>query len=361
MAATRIISGDAAISVDRVLNDGTPVRRMKRYAIMKGGVYYARTPSGSKERLEASTARVDNWMNSFEAMKRNGVSVKVTKNHENRMRAESVLGDVVDIKPETVNGQQWLAIEHDVMGADNIKIAQANKDVSIEIEPYMEDGKGNVYRDVISAVSYVPNPVVSGQPLAASLQTPDAVPTFYLSTESADMKDLYDAIGALVGKSDVSESNAVAYVKQHAADCQSLKMSLEEAKKPKTPDTRFLSLAARSAEGVFDSAVSAGKLTPVACDSLKAMLIGTKQGDKREFSPLALSLTATNDEGVIDLAEKLVKIIAENKPVASGEHTPAQKILMSRETPDLTLGDDKQPTRKSGLTGKEVDCKPMSA
>jgi hypothetical protein len=316
------------------LADGTPVRRFKRYALKIGETYVKR---GWKQPLRVTEDRASHWLSQWQAMKTNGVPLKITKDHENRELADSTRGDIVDITREG----EWIAIVHDVRGEKNIEMAEANKDGSVEIEPRIVDGKGNVYRDAIAAYSYTPIPIVNDQPIAASL----ADDTYHLSTGDPEMQELLCSIASLVGVApeSITAENARKHIEDHAARCASLKLSLDDANqkltdaqaqvlklsaKPET-DKRFLSMQAKLAASPLTRLVDKGVLSPASRDKFAALFVG--DSEKAEYSPLMLSLSA-EDDGAAGLVEKVCAIIEGNAPVKPGEQTPAQHL--NRHVPD---------------------------
>lgn len=168
------------------LRDGTPVRNFIRY-IVQVGKQYKKPPSpgvrGWSEPLVVDERRARHWLSQWKVIRDAGVSVKITKNHADRNRAENIMGDVVDLY---LLGD-WIACLHTVRGQKNIDMAEANKDVSPEITPELRDSHGHVWKDVIAAVSYVGDPVVTHQPeeLAASLSAGEATVEEYRLSVSA--------------------------------------------------------------------------------------------------------------------------------------------------------------------------------
>ncbi len=341
----------------RTLNDGTLVRRIKRYAIQVGKKYVKKLKSGV-QMIDATPARCAHWLSMWQACKKNGLPIKATQDHRNRAKAENVMGDVVDVAEE--NG--WLALTMDIRGAENIAIAEANKDVSIEVDTSGVDGSGNLYRDFIAAVTFTPIPVVTNQPIAASMAEDDE--PFKLSQETKMNDKLLMSLCKLSGKKaeEINEDNAADCIETHLAMCSAnaTKMSQLEAQVTKLstetpPDTRYLSLAVRAAEGSFDRLTTSGKLTVACADGLKKLILGEKKADGRVFSTVALSMTEGED--LIDFAEEVVKLLESNNPITTGSTTPGQTIKLNREVPGAT-GAAEPKTIKSPWTGTEVEVQP---
>jgi len=341
---------------DSVLSDGTPIRRIKRYAIQVGKKYVKKLKSGIQV-IDASVERCQHWLSMWQECKKNGLPVKVTKDHQNRMKAENILGDLADMTIE--NG--WVTLALDIRGADNIALAEANKDVSIEVDLSGVDGSGNTYKDFIAAVTFTPIPVVTNQPIAASMADDDG--PYVLSQEQKMNDTLRMSLCKLSGKKadEINDDNAAECIEQHLAMCSAnaTKMSQLEAQVTKLsqeskPNTRYLALAARSAATPFEQLKELGVLDVACADGLQKLIIGHKEADGWVFSNIALSMSADGeDEKVIDLAEKIAALLKANKPVATKELTHGQ-IRLSREIPGAS-GDPKLTKIKSPWTGAEVE------
>ncbi len=91
-------------------------------------------------------------------------------------------------------------------------------------------------------------------------------------------------------------------------------------------------------------------------DGFKALLVGDRE--KKNFSKIAMSLAADgDDDAMITLSESIAKLIKANKPVKTGESTPAQNILMSRHVPDDTGGTLKPKNGWVNFYGVQADAK----
>jgi len=343
-----------AIGETTKLADGTMVRRIKRFGIQAGQRYVKKLKSGATQVIDATVERCNHWLAMGQELLRNGVSPRATKNHEDWRRAENVMGDVVDMAIE--NG--WLAMTMDIRGEENIRIAEACKDVSIEGVPTFTDGKGRKYEDVLMAITFTGNPVVDSQPIAASLE--DENRNFELSQEP-DMTKYQEALAKLSGKKaeEVTEANACELVDAHLALCNTAntKLSQLEAQVLKLshePDAKYMSLAARAAEAPLDALKASGVLDVATCDGLKRLILGEKKPEGgRNFSAIALSL-GDESEAIIGFAEKLAAILSGNKPIKTGEQTPGQVLKLSRDVPDADEKPANTKTVKSPWTGKDV-------
>lgn len=335
-----------AIGEEKVV-EGTPIRRFRRYVLQVGQVYKKK---GWPKPLNVDESRASHFLSVAEAMLSNGRPIKATSDHSNFTEAKNCMGDAVKCGRDG----EWMYFDMDIRGKENIKIAEQNKDCSVEIYPQITDGKGNTYRDAIAAITFTPIPVVTGQPIAASM----ADDFYSLSTEKNMDSPLYLSIAKLGGV-DVAtltdEAIAASVVEgfiaklshlqgeKSALEQKVLKLSQEDA-----PDTRYLSLEARNADNTIDNAVRTGIIDVNTANNAKA-LISNKTGDSRQFTALALSLSE-KDEAISSFAENLVKLLAGNKPVKTGEGSGVQLL---RLVPDA----DEKPapkTIKSALTGKEI-------
>ena len=125
--------------------------------------------------LAVDTARIDRIVETFKALKANGVTVDVTRDHSTS--AKDKLGTVIDARRE---GDR-LILRHRFADAEAVQEALRNQEVSVEIEPALTDGQGRRYTDALVASSIVRQPVVPGQSgftrIAASRQSRDDEPT----------------------------------------------------------------------------------------------------------------------------------------------------------------------------------------
>ena len=344
-----------AIGETTKLADGTPVRRIKRFGIQAGQRYVKKLKDGTKQIIDATAERCNHWLAMGQELLRNGVSPRATFDHADWRLAKNVRGDVVDLAIE----DGWLALTMDIRGEENIRIAEACKDVSIEGVPEFTDGKGRKYEDVLMAITFTGNPVVDSQPIAASLE--DENRNFELSQER-DMTKFQEALAKLSGKKaeEVTEANACELVDAHLALCNTTntKLSQLEAtvlKLSHEPDPKYLSLATRAAEAPLDNLKASGVLDVATCEGLKKLVLGEKKAEGgRNFSSITLSLGEEDGEAIINFTEKLAAILSANKPVKTGETTPGQELKLAREVPD---GDGTPKTKKivSPWTGKEVE------
>lgn len=342
----RIMSGDGkAIGETRKLADGTPVRTFKRYVAKVGGTYYKK---GWDEPLRITQDYASHLLSQWEGMKAVGHPVKITADHKSSDIAENIMGDALDMAIEQKDGEPWLAVTQDVRGQKNIDVAEVNKDQSIEIYPEIRTGSGKVFKNAIKAITFTPIPVVGSQPIAASLADDDTVYT--LSTENPMDAILKDAIAKLAGvKADtVTEANAASLIDTARATATAEIKKLSTASHG--PDVKYLSMAARTCDGLWERAVERNLVDVQTRDGFKSLLIGVRNGKDFAPSPLMLSMGDEPDAS-IDLSEKVIKLLENNKPVATGAK------LLSTQPRFVPDGDNKTGTRKvtSPYTGKEIE------
>lgn len=344
----RIMSGDGkAIGETVKLPDGTPMRRFKRYVAKVGGTYYKKD---WKEPWSVTEDVAAHLCSTWQQMQDVGHPVKITVDHKDSEKAGNVIGDAVDIGIEQVGKDRWIFCDHNVRGEDNIKLAEANKDVSVEVFPTVKTGANKIFRDAIKAISYTGTPLVGGQPIAASTSD-DSEDVYFLSTETPMDAILKDAIAKLAGvKADtVTEANAASLIDTARATATAEIKKLSTADEP---DIRYLSLAARSGEMALDALATDGVADVATVEGLKKLAIGTKDDSgKRTFSKVALLLSTQDDEAVVNVCETLAKLLRSNKPVATGAK------LLSTQPRFVPDGDNKTGTRKvtSPYTGNEVE------
>lgn len=321
------------------LSDGTPVRRFMRYLLQVGQKYIRK---GWDKALDVTEERAAHWLSMWQEMKADGKGVKITMDHRDYERAANIMGDQVDM----VRQGDWLCSIHDVRGKENIRIAEANKDVSVEIYPSVPAGNGKVYKDAIAAITYTSIPVVHSQPIAASMA--DDVQILFLSNGDNSMMDsgLMCSIASLAGvkPEEVNEANAKQHVDNHIAECKSMKASLATATAeltaskaqvlklsnaaPEVPSKRELSLIDKLATSKFDRLVETGAASKATADGFKALLVGTIE------VPSAMMLSLHGGDEIESTVEKVCKLIAENKPVVGAEGTKGQHFALPRITPD---------------------------
>lgn len=344
------------------LPDGTPVKRFTHQAFKVGETYKKVMKNGDIEELHGDEERVGNWLATIEKRIAKGVAIPAIDMHGKRADSRHAMGEIVDAA--ITDG--WLTITNEIRGAENIRVAEANR-VSIEIEPpgKITDGSAEIYPECIGAVAYTPVPVVYGTRFAAALEDGAA---FELGESTMDLPKHFKAIEKMNGlpKGSVNEENATDHIAMHAEQCNGTKgryMSLEaigenetltaglkaevaalKAKlaesKTKTlsletkPDTKYLYLSARTKESLIAAAVPVS-VTKATADKLREKFIGKVDAEIKEFSTLTLSLNSDEGDGSVDLLEWTLKLIKDNK---AGITEPKHLALVAQETANEQSG-----------------------
>jgi hypothetical protein len=315
------------------LSDGTKTRRYRKDLIRVGDFYH----SGLDLSFSVDLARLNGWAETFEKMRANGVRVPIPAGHTDNPEANR--GYVEDIYVE--GGTLYMVAE--LIGDDALALAD-RAEVSVLIEPLFTDGKGVEYRDAITHVAIVTNPVIPAQgrfiPIAASRSATVNARAFALAeqggTKMEAMKRVAEALGVSVAEG-MDEAGlveavlaAVAAMKtEMSADKDKYEEEIAASRRASAPveidaDTR--AVLGETAQAKLDLALSKGCILPVVRDRLWKLL-----GDK----PVALSRTAANKAGLgeVSLLSEIAAILAENDPVKIGEQTKAQTVALSRNVP----------------------------
>ena len=101
-------------------------------------------------------ARIDHWIEQFNAMSRNGVTVPIVDDH--KVTAAANNGKVVRMKRE---GDTLFAL-YQLIGPEAARKGATNE-ASVGIKKELKDGKGNTYHDALEHVALTPVPVIPGQ------------------------------------------------------------------------------------------------------------------------------------------------------------------------------------------------------
>ncbi|MBL4702733.1 MAG: hypothetical protein JKX85_15925, partial [Phycisphaeraceae bacterium] len=142
--------------------------RFKKDAI-RVGQFIARNPiDGTSLLLEVTPQRISSWIEQFQFMRGNGVQVDLTVDHKKGAAAKIGTVDYLYRDDET------LMFDLTVPDKESVLLLERCPEVSIEIEPGFQDGKGHIYGEAITAITVCRKPVVGDQqpfvPIAASLQ-----------------------------------------------------------------------------------------------------------------------------------------------------------------------------------------------
>jgi hypothetical protein len=147
---------------ERRVENGVPVQTFKAYMLRTGRFEHPvdgwewDVDSATLVRLKDSTARMMIAGNPVEVTVDHGQSARDTMGYARDLSIEG--GTLPDGTPV-----EWLVGLHDIRGEENIRVAEANRFVSIETDRFT-DSAGQDYGEVIVASSIVRKPVVTHQP-----------------------------------------------------------------------------------------------------------------------------------------------------------------------------------------------------
>ncbi len=345
----------------RLLKSDVTIQRFKKDMISVG-VY---THPIWEWTLDVTVERLHRWVAAFEAMQANGVDVEVPVNHS--FGAEQNLGYVVEmfVAPNG-DGVPTLYGIHEIRGEDNIKIVEANKNVSIAIEKEVKDGKGNSYGEAIVHSSVVQQPVVPGQDdfekIAASKNgSQQCVPVLTLSKETKGRNmtpEMLTKLKELLGAGDdLTEENALSRIGERIETLSTAKGDVEKEllsikaelealkatgeKKASKIDPNLAEQMGVTAEDRLNLLVAGGHISPATGKALSEILIGKKT--TRNLSALSLG-----DGGTDSMFSKVVEALKLNKAIEMKESTELQTL--GRITPD----DDNTDNEADKEAGKQM-------
>ena len=367
--------GTATALGDREVGaDGVPVQRFKRQ-MLRPATYTHPVDGWKWEVTEKSLQKLCDDSNKLLEL---GHPIEATMDHG--QGAAAVLGYVGKLAVEdgvdpAGKACKWLVAEHEYRGDEAIRIAQANRNVSIEVDEF-KDALGHKFDEVVLASSLVQKPVVTGQAgalrKAASIRTSKGtqVPVLFLSNSGTGKRnsqkgssmepDVMTKLLSLIEENlgiteDLTEENALSVLQGYfdgkkarffamksslakAADDLELAIGvaarvpeLEAELEASQTERKRLSLqvdatavAAPVAEvlaGTFESRITnlqtAGKLSPESGRKLLAALVGAK-GARRK-----LSMSGTDVVVALPINEVL-DIIDTNEPKKLGLQTSKQ-------------------------------------
>ncbi len=308
--------------------------------------------------LDVDQSRMDRWVAAFGRMKSAGVPVKFTVDH--RREAEAVRGEVVNL----FRAGDVLKFDVEVQDTAAETAILRNRDVSLELEPNVVDGRGNQYAEAVTAISLVSDAVVPGQSpfqrIAASREnddstllllgaikeqdsiirrssmTPDHLKRMQtamdLKPETTEEDTLSEAVKRLEkAKEDATHAKEtggdnrdqeLADAKKEADDtkkelgrAREQILLLSKSGIPSVdPDALEAFAEARQAE--IDGLVRDGKITPAVAKKLCASLIG----EAGHRPALTLSTKAATAAGLSSpLAKAVLEALKDNDPVLLGK------------------------------------------
>jgi len=344
-----------------LLNSDVTIQRFKKDMISVG-VY---THPIWEWTMDVTEERLYRWAAAFEAMQTNGVDVEVPVDHN--FGAESNLGYVVEMfVAPNADGIPTLYGIHEIRGEDNIKVIEANKNVSVAIEKDFVDGKGNHYGEAIVHSSVVQQPVVPGQDefekIAASAKGPQQnVPVLTLSIEKKGknmneemLAKLKEVLGA---GDDLTEENALSRITERIEtlntaksdvdkELLNIKAELEKLKAGGDKENKVASvidpnLAEQmgvTAEQQLSLLVDGGNISPATQKALSEILIGKK-------TTRNLSMLSVGDGGKDSIFSQVIEALKLNKAIEMKERTGIQTF--GRVIPDDENDDANAPDKES--------------
>lgn len=307
---------------------GEPPSQRFRKPLIRVGEF---TKAADGIAFSVSRETLDHWATTFRAMKAAGAKVPVPITHTNNPAANR--GWVEDMQ---VVGDELVA-ELVLNGADVLGLVP-NVDVSIYVPPSKTDGLGNVYNRPIEHVALVTDPVIPGlgpfEAIAASHLSTKETGMADDKTTLAKLKELLGKDAEKLGDDDVLE--AVAKRLKTASDRGTLEKEIAELKRKlenKTkevetlalstqrtpPDPVVLGLVRDNSRMKLDQLVQAGRLSPKA----------REVAEDRYLSDAALTLSLAGSGKPL---EDLIEVLKINEPVALGERTGPQAMVLSRQT-----------------------------
>lgn len=324
-AAQLVPKTQPAVSISaEIAGDTGPYRRFRKHLISVGA--YVKEDQG----YEFSVNRTDlqRWIDTFNEMKRNGVTVPMPDAHETFGEASHNLGYVEEMFME---GDDLIGIVK-LIGEDAIATA-ARADVSISVPPALVDGKGNRYEQPIEHVAFTPTPLIPGLdpfiPLAASRRWREESVTmdWKVLEKGLGLKDLGDdnACEQITEAFKVRTKDmetAQASLKATEAKLKGADASLAEVRakiklEPEKLGPVTLDMARKTQATQLDMLVKASKITPAVRDGLHALFIGDK-GER---------IQASAANGTHELFNNVISLFEKNDPVKLGEQSGPQTLL----------------------------------
>jgi len=298
---------------------GIPVQRFRKELVKTGR--WVKGPTT----FEITETLLDHWVATFQLMTANGVRVPCPATHEGQGDPDKNRGWVVDMFRE---GGSLVALV-DLVGEDGLA-ASRRSDVSIFSPASFTDGKGNEYRRPIIHVALCTDPVISGlgefERIAASLQ---------LEESSMDWKKIKEALGikeemkdenaetlvlSAVGVLDQKVKDAASAMKASDDKTKTIQTALDELKlsgQEVQVDPVVLKLVGDARRQKLDALVTGSRITKSTRDKLVDVFLG------KDDAALSLSIQR-RDENL----DKLLDILADNKPAHVGEQTGPQTTVV---------------------------------
>ena len=313
------------VSAVRKIN-GQPVRTFKKELIKTGRI--VKEEDGLDFNVTSSTLK--NWQTQFKKMSKAGVKIPLPFGHENDGNAEKNGGYVKDVFVE----DDSLFMVCDLIGESAIAAA-SKSDVSLYSPAEYVSGSGDRFKQPITHVALVTNPVVPGLsgfiPIAAAHKKKGNSPM--------NLKKIQKGLGI---KETLTEANAedliLSHYKESATQAEQVAKENEKLKKelsakpapkdaPKDADPALVELSAENRENSINGLVESGRITPKVADDFRSIFIGDAN------KAIALSLTKQSP----DPFKAVVAALKNNDPVIlKGMTGPQVDRLQLSKGPDGT-------------------------
>ena len=295
--------------------------------------------------LKVTRDRAKTWLAAFERMLAAGVEIPVNRDHQSGTAAH--VGYLVGL---AFRKSRLFGIV-EARGVKAIEDCKRVNRVSIEVLPDFIDGKGVHYGEAIVGLAITSKPIATHQqgfvPIAASLDGQGTAGPEFEFSEGGETTVDFKALGEALG-TEVTEDNCVAAVQAALKDRDDkLAASKEEATQLTAKvekieadhnagtlelDADVADTLAEAIEARIEGLVAINAVTPDVAKKLSAVLAGAVGARPA----VLLSRKALGDGAEQSLARKIVDVLKENKPVATGERTGVQTL-----TRDVPTADDK--------------------
>jgi len=328
-AARLVLKTEPPVCISaEIAGDAGPYRRFRKHLISIGK--YVKEDQGLE--FTVTDAVMRHWVEAFDAMTANGVTIPMPDAHETAGQAAHNMGYVESL---FIDGDKLIA-NVKLIGRDALDAAARN-DVSISVPLDFVDGKGVRYGQAIEHVAFTPEPLIPGLdpfiPLAAS--------RWRVENATMNWETLENALGVEGLNDDTANDLITKAFQAQNKDTATLQASLNanEAKLKSTETTLAevqakvqaepeklgpvtLDMARKTQATQLDMLVQASKITPAVRDGLHALFIGDN-GDR---------IQASAANGTHRLFDDVISLFEKNDPVALGEKTGPQTYMkLSRE------------------------------
>ena len=323
-----------------------------RKAIIKVGEYiHPRT----KKPLSVTLDRMRGWVDSFNAMKRDGIDVEFVADHSPKV--DDNLGYVTEM---SIEGDTLWGV-HEARNERATNLIQSVKNTSARIERYI-GGNGVDYGEAITHNSIVQGPVIPalGDFIALSIDGPTEPPVYRAKMEK-DMEAFLLSLKTILGSDaeDFDEAKAVEAIK--AIKDQSVELSAKvgsdaelatvkaelEALKAKTPEPVELSIDPEVKEARcevigtrLDNLVLLSRITPNVRRKLGELI------DKDVY------LLSKHDNGSV-VGRLICDILEENEVLPLKEKSGAQ--VLSRHAVEPSEVDQKEIDRRAERVARSAN------